>query len=424
DHRAKPAAGDADVDDVLPAEHLTFGFHVPVRGDARLGAMDRRVPAAHPLPSHRARHHAQGRGDCGSALRYARARRPDADCHDHRNQPLPAHVGLELFFVGAGLRHSGGAPSRGLPEIGGLGMRTEELAHPGRTARRCGTPDAAAQARNHHVERVHVPRMPRAPSMDCECSPPGSEMPHNALPALAAPSVRAMSPSERIPTKRFSWLSTGSRRSLMSAIFCTMSSRSSSSKQYMTSLLMISRIGVCGPLSAPMARMAMSRSVIMPTSRSSSPTGNTPASICAIRRAASRIDWLGLAILTSLVIASLTCMAFSPHGLERLRTGARVGRRRRVKRQVRRGGPLLRSATRRGCSPTAPAALSRPGADRGDGWWSAGSCRTRRYRQRSCRSSHDRTAVLVGERTVLSAVPMRRYSFKSLRECSSVGWNE
>src|SRR5262249_7967311 len=41
-----------------------------------------------------------------------------------------------------------------------------------------------------------------------------------------------------------------------------------------------------------------------------SPTGKTPASICAIRRAASRIDWLGLAILTSLVIASLTCMAF------------------------------------------------------------------------------------------------------------------
>src|SRR5262249_12855287 len=50
----------------------------------------------------------------------------------------------------------------------------------------------------------------------------------------------------------------------MSAMFCTMSSSSSSSKQYMTSLLMIYRIGVCGPLSAPTARMAMSRSVIMP----------------------------------------------------------------------------------------------------------------------------------------------------------------
>jgi len=52
---------------------------------------------------------------------------------------------------------------------------------------------------------------------------------------------------------------------------------------------MISWIGVCGPLSAPIARMAMSRSAIMPTNLSFSPTGSTPASICAIRRAASRI---------------------------------------------------------------------------------------------------------------------------------------
>jgi hypothetical protein len=27
------------------------------------------------------------------------------------------------------------------------------------------------------------PRMPRPPFIDCECSPPGSEMPHRALPA-------------------------------------------------------------------------------------------------------------------------------------------------------------------------------------------------------------------------------------------------
>jgi crotonobetainyl-CoA:carnitine CoA-transferase CaiB-like acyl-CoA transferase len=44
-----------------------------------------------------------------------------------------------------------------------------------------------------------------------------------------------------------------------------------------------------------------------------------------------------------------------------------LDRRGRVKRQVRRGGPVPRSATRRGCSPAAPAAPSRPGADRGDG---------------------------------------------------------
>ena len=42
DHRAEPAAGDADVDDVLPAEHPAVRLHVPVRRHAGLGAMDRR----------------------------------------------------------------------------------------------------------------------------------------------------------------------------------------------------------------------------------------------------------------------------------------------------------------------------------------------------------------------------------------------
>ena len=43
DHRAEPAAGDADVDDVLPAEHPAVGLHVSVRRHAALGAMDRRM---------------------------------------------------------------------------------------------------------------------------------------------------------------------------------------------------------------------------------------------------------------------------------------------------------------------------------------------------------------------------------------------
>ena len=57
---------------------------------------DRRIPAAHPLPSHRARDHAQGRRACGSALRYDRARRPHADRHGHRDLTLPPHAGLDL----------------------------------------------------------------------------------------------------------------------------------------------------------------------------------------------------------------------------------------------------------------------------------------------------------------------------------------
>ena len=49
DHRAEPAAGDADVDDVLPAEHPAVRLHVSVRRHAGLGAMDRRGAAAHAL---------------------------------------------------------------------------------------------------------------------------------------------------------------------------------------------------------------------------------------------------------------------------------------------------------------------------------------------------------------------------------------
>ena len=61
DAGAEPAAGDADVDDVLPAEHPAVGLHVSVRRHAGLGAMDRRGAAADALSAHRARDHAQGR---------------------------------------------------------------------------------------------------------------------------------------------------------------------------------------------------------------------------------------------------------------------------------------------------------------------------------------------------------------------------
>ena len=43
DDRAEPAAGDPDVVHVLPAQHPAVGLHVPVRGHAALGAVDRRA---------------------------------------------------------------------------------------------------------------------------------------------------------------------------------------------------------------------------------------------------------------------------------------------------------------------------------------------------------------------------------------------
>ena len=60
DARAQPAAGDADDVLLLPAQHAAVGLHVPVPRDAAVGAVARRGAAAHALPAHRARHHAQG----------------------------------------------------------------------------------------------------------------------------------------------------------------------------------------------------------------------------------------------------------------------------------------------------------------------------------------------------------------------------
>jgi ABC-2 family transporter protein len=61
---AEPAAGDANVDDVLFAQHSAFRLHVSVRRNAGMGALDRRGPAAHALFAHRARHHAQRLRPC------------------------------------------------------------------------------------------------------------------------------------------------------------------------------------------------------------------------------------------------------------------------------------------------------------------------------------------------------------------------
>ena len=94
DDRAEPAAGDPDVVHVLPAQHPAVGLHVPVRGHAALGAVDRRDAAAHPLHPHRARHHAEGRHPLRPAGRGAGAARPHAARDDAGGAPLPPHAGL------------------------------------------------------------------------------------------------------------------------------------------------------------------------------------------------------------------------------------------------------------------------------------------------------------------------------------------
>ena len=57
--RAEPAAGDADVDHVFPAEHSAVRVHVSFRRHADLGALGRGGVAADALPARRARGHAE-----------------------------------------------------------------------------------------------------------------------------------------------------------------------------------------------------------------------------------------------------------------------------------------------------------------------------------------------------------------------------
>src|SRR5947207_6080350 len=92
----------------------------------------------------------------------------------------------------------------------------------------------------------------------------------------------------------------------MSPMFRATSAISSSSKQYLTSSVITSRTLAVGPLPSATPRIAMSRSVIMPTRRSWSPTGSAPASRLAIMRAACCTVSSGFATHTSCVMASLT----------------------------------------------------------------------------------------------------------------------
>src|SRR5215213_7329972 len=72
----------------------------------------------------------------------------------------------------------------------------------------------------------------------------------------------------------------------------------------------------------------MSRSVIMPTRRSPSRTGMMPASISAIRRAASRMVWFGSISRTSRVVTSATRISTSinPVAVARAAAGSSLPR--------------------------------------------------------------------------------------------------
>ena len=94
DDRAEPTAGDADVADVLLAEHPVVRLHVPVRRHAGLGTMDRRGAAAHALSADRPLDHAEGLGSIGDAQRCRGAVRADAGGHGHRGDAIPPHARL------------------------------------------------------------------------------------------------------------------------------------------------------------------------------------------------------------------------------------------------------------------------------------------------------------------------------------------
>src|SRR5688500_17322071 len=98
---------------------------------------------------------------------------------------------------------------------------------------------------------------------------------------------------------------TGSRRTCASLILLATSSTLSLSRAQTMPLVMMSRTGVSGPCPLATPRTAMSRSVIMPISRSPSVTGIEPASALSMKVAASRAVWSGRTVATSRVITSL-----------------------------------------------------------------------------------------------------------------------
>src|SRR5215472_307869 len=114
----------------------------------------------------------------------------------------------------------------------------------------------------------------------------------------------ARSLRETMPMRRLLRSMTGRRRTWISLMFLHTCEASSSSKQYLTSRVIASRTLAPGPLPSATPRIAMSRSVTMPISRSPSATGRTPQSHSLMSFAACCSVSFGWANFASRVITS------------------------------------------------------------------------------------------------------------------------
>ena len=130
-----------------------------------------------------------------------------------------------------------------------------------------------------------------------------------------------------MPTSRLSRSSTTSRRIWCSSMSPVASNTSWSSKTWTTFAVITSPTQVPhGSQAWAVARVVMSRSVIMPTSLSLSPhTGSAPTFSSLIRSAARAMLSVGRTHWTPRVMTSFTCMAVSFRVPNRLRSvGTRV----------------------------------------------------------------------------------------------------
>src|SRR5581483_686335 len=96
DRCPEPAAGDADVADVLSAELAVVRLPVSISRHAGVGAIYRRGTATDPLYAYCPRHHAERRQPAEPAIRHDRAGSVDVAGDDDRGFALPPHAGLML----------------------------------------------------------------------------------------------------------------------------------------------------------------------------------------------------------------------------------------------------------------------------------------------------------------------------------------
>ena len=94
DHRQKPVAGDADGIFLFPAVAAVVRLHVPIPGDAGLGAGHRRMSAADAFPAGRTRDFAEGQWHGRNRAGLMADRGVPAGHAGHWRQTLPSDAGL------------------------------------------------------------------------------------------------------------------------------------------------------------------------------------------------------------------------------------------------------------------------------------------------------------------------------------------